>query len=64
MDSTTFSVVVSLLMVVGIGALGAIVGSFFGARQKAVEDERSPHPYVGFIVGSIVGVAAAALWRL
>ena len=64
MDYATDSVVVLLLIVVGIGAVGAIVGSAYGARQEAVEGERSPHPYIGFVVGSVVGVATAVLWRL
>ena len=62
MDYTVSSVVVPLLIVVGCGALGAIVGSVYGARQETVEGERSPHPYIGFVVGASVGVASALLW--
>ncbi len=61
MDYAPDSIVVSLLIIVGIGALGAVVGSVYGARQEAVEDERSPYPYIGFVVGASVGIVSALL---
>ena len=64
MDYAPASVVVPLLIVVGFGAIGAVVGSVYGARQEAVEGERSPLPYIGFVVGAVVGVASAVLWQL
>lgn len=64
MDYEPASVFVPLLIVVGCGAIGAVIGSVCGVRQETVEDERSPHPYIGFVVGAVVGIASAVLWQL
>jgi hypothetical protein len=64
MDHTPVSVFVPLLIVVGFGAIGAMIGAVYGALGDPEEDERSSHPGIGFVVGAIVGLAAALLWQL